>query len=518
MFIIFKFKFNIARKFKEQYAKLYSSVGNRDATDAKIKDISSKIQSSSTSISEVDKLTGPRLKAAAARLKPGKGDVSNSFTSEVFLHAPDKLFDALAEIMRMWLVHGHISPMILACAFLPLQKGRKDPSKCSSYRAIVGCSLVFKLMEYVVLDIWGWCIPQDSLQFGYRKKLSTQHCTWLLQEVVSHFRRQGSSPILILMDCKQAFDKCNWIILADQLLEHLPAIVVRVMIVSLACQKAWVKWGSTTSEQFELLNGSGQGRCCSPLFWSLYLLPLLARLRDLGYGCHILSLFIGFIIYADDILLLCPNRYAATRMLKACETWSNEYHIEFSTDENPSKSKTKVIIVKHRNGTIISIAPLTLYGKKLPTVKSGDYLVQIITQEGNMEEDVRIRKAIFTKKARETLDDLHFAQPEQKLQAVKKLNCDHYGSNSWNFESTRTLIYFTYWRSLVRVAFNVDRTTHKHIVDNLIADLTSIKTNVFYRYIKFLKSLSISPSHEVRSIYQMMIQVGRSNTDTICTS
>ena len=103
-------------------------------------------------------------------------------------------------------------------------------------------------------------------------------------------------------------------------------------------------------------------------------------------------------------------------------------------------------MVKHRSGKIINIAPLTLYGKQLPTVKSGDYLGKIITQEGNMEEDVRIRKEIFTKKARETLDDLHFAQSEQKLQAVKKLNCDHYGSNSWNFESTRTLQYFTSWR------------------------------------------------------------------------
>ena len=44
-----------------------------------------------------------------------------------------------------------------------------------------------------------------------------------------------------------------------------------------------------------------------------------------------------------------------------------------------------------------------------------------------MEEDCRIRKAIFSRKARETLEDLHFALPEQKLKAVKKLNCDHFG-------------------------------------------------------------------------------------------
>ena len=64
----------------------------------------------------------------------------------------------------------------------------------------------------------------------------------------------------------------------------------------------------------------------------------------------------------------------------------------------------------------------------------------------------------------------------------------------------------------MRVAFNVDRTTHKYIVDNLTGDMTSIKTDVFSRYIKFLKSLNRSPSHEVRSIFQMMKQDRRSNT------
>ena len=64
----------------------------------------------------------------------------------------------------------------------------------------------------------------------------------------------------------------------------------------------------------------------------------------------------------------------------------------------------------------------------------------------------------------------------------------------------------------MRVAYNVDRTTHKYIVDKLTENMTSIKTDVFCRYIKFLKSLCSSPSHEVRAIYQMMIHDRRSNT------
>ena len=58
-------------------------------------------------------------------------------------------------------------------------------------------------------------------------------------------------------------------------------------------------------------------------------------------------------------------------MLQVCEEWSKEYHIEFSTDEDPNKSKTKVIVIKSRRGRVTTISPLTLDGKELPFVKRG---------------------------------------------------------------------------------------------------------------------------------------------------
>ena len=72
---------NIANKFKEQYSKLYTSVGDKSRTEEKLKDISNRVKASNIELLEVEKLTGARLKVAASRLKPGKGDVSNSFTS-----------------------------------------------------------------------------------------------------------------------------------------------------------------------------------------------------------------------------------------------------------------------------------------------------------------------------------------------------------------------------------------------------------------------------------------------------
>ena len=72
-------------------------------------------------------------------MKAGKLDVSGGFSSDVFLHSPDQLFNSLASIFRSFLMHGSVTPMILSCAFLPLfQWGFKNPEKLDSYRTIAG--------------------------------------------------------------------------------------------------------------------------------------------------------------------------------------------------------------------------------------------------------------------------------------------------------------------------------------------------------------------------------------------
>ena len=85
---------------------------------------------------------------------PGKMDVTESYTSDVFLHAPDTLFDHLAAVFRSYLLHGAVTLQILTCAFLPLFKGGvKNPAVFDSYRAIAGASQLLKLFEYVILTL-----------------------------------------------------------------------------------------------------------------------------------------------------------------------------------------------------------------------------------------------------------------------------------------------------------------------------------------------------------------------------
>ena len=140
---------------------------------------------------------------------------------------------------------------------MPLLKSSlKDPADPSSYRAIAGSSLILKIFELVVIILWGHHLSSDSLQFGYKAKTSTTHCTWVVSEVMQHMLRGGINPVITVLDCSKAFDKCKFSLLFKRLLDKgLPPIVVRVLAFIYMAQYGWVKWGDAKSSMMAISNG-----------------------------------------------------------------------------------------------------------------------------------------------------------------------------------------------------------------------------------------------------------------------
>ena len=163
---------------------------------------------------------------------------------------------------------------------------------------------------------------------------------------MGHFLKNGSNPIITVLDCSKAFDTCKFNTLFSKLLDtSIPPIVVRVFMFMYQEQYAWVKWGQSVSSRFKIRNGTRQGSMASPALWSVYLDLLIKELRQLGLGCHVGGIFMGVVVYADDILLMAPSRGAMQKMLDKCQQYATEHNILFSTDPNPNKSKTKCIFV-----------------------------------------------------------------------------------------------------------------------------------------------------------------------------
>ena len=179
----------------------------------------------------------------------------------------------------------------------------------------------------------------------------------------------------------------------------VPPIVVRVLIFMYEEQTGCVKLSGKKSDSFRISNGTRQGSVLSPALFSVYLDDLIKELREQGLGCHIGGWWMGACGFADDLILLAPVRSVLQRMVSICEKYGNEHNLVFSTDPNPSKSKTKCLYFCGRISNVQYPAPVRLYGKDLPWVKicrtsgphpapDGDYGPGLQDEEGQVYRQI----------------------------------------------------------------------------------------------------------------------------------
>ena len=249
---------------------------------------------------------------------------------------------------------------------------------------------------------------------------------------------------------------------------------------------------------FKIVNGTRQGAIASPDLWSVYLDPLLKDLRRLGVGCHVGNLFIGVVAYADDLLLLAPNREAAQQMLALCEAWAKANNVQFSTDQDPKKSKSKVIFMCGHKTNVTRPVPLSLCGKELPYVQTATHLGHELHESGTMEYDTRVKRAKFISNCLDIRETFKFASPVEILKAMKLYNCSFYGSNLWDLDSSSAKQIYSAWDTNVKLTWSVPRATRSYLVEQVLSSgYTSARVDILAKFAGFFKSLRLSPSPEV---------------------
>ena len=97
---------------------------------------------------------------------------------------------------------------------------------------------------------------------------------------------------------------------------------------------------------------------------------LISKLQNLNYGCWMSNLYIGFILFADDILLISPTINGLQRQLNICASFSDERFIIFN-------DKKSVCLQFGLNCSSIKFN-LVLCNKELSWVDSIKYLGFVI--------------------------------------------------------------------------------------------------------------------------------------------
>ena len=211
-------------------------------------------------------------------------------------------------------------------------------------------------------------------------------------------------------------------------------------------------------------------------------------------------MFCGAVGYADDLLLLAPSRSAMEKLLGICESYAEENNLEFSTDPDPEKSKSKCISMQ---GHMKHSKPvnLKLYGVDLPWVRTASHLGHELSEKCNMEQDMKVKRADFIRKSTEVREAFSFAQPNQILQAVRTYCCSLYGAMTWSLFSDKAMQVFNCWSTCVKLAWGVSRATHSYLVDNFLSGgIPSLRSSILACYWKFYQGVKTSSSLEVKVV------------------
>ena len=102
-----------------------------------------------------------------------------------------------------------IPPEWKKCVIIPLYKGhRKENYNQNSCRGIALSSCIGKLFEIIIeskLVTLKTDFPNKT-QMGYRKKLSSMHASYNLQETINYNKNRNSPVYVTLLDSTKAFD------------------------------------------------------------------------------------------------------------------------------------------------------------------------------------------------------------------------------------------------------------------------------------------------------------------------
>ena len=198
----------------------------------------------------------------------------------------------------------------------------------------------------------------------------------VLKDIVNYYHSLNSPVFMCFLDIKKAFDRVNHFKLFKELLDRgVPGNIVHLLFFWYRHQLFQVRWGQLLSQPFRVTNGIRQGGLLSPYLFNIYIDSLSVNLNNALVGCHVASICINHLSYADDMVIMAPSVRALQKLLDLCSEFANEHDIIYNTN------KSVCMIIWPRRVQYIFEPNFHLSGERLNFVKDFLYLGHNISSD-----------------------------------------------------------------------------------------------------------------------------------------
>ena len=489
----------IADTFKNLYAGIYID----SAKDASAVNECNELRASMTSDSIPICIDIEAIQRCVLRLKCNKAAGHDGISAEHILNSHPAIILHLKFLFSMMLSHSYVPRAFGTGIIIPIIKDKRgNVNSVDNYRPITLSPIVSKIFESFLLDKYAHLMLSDDLQFGFKKNLGCSNAIFALRQCVEYFNNRNSNVYIASLDASKAFDRVNHYKLFTTLIKcGLPKFFVETIINWYSKLTVAVRWnGSYSSSTLPVLSGVRQGGILSPIFLNVYINCMISNLRRLDYGCHVRNIFLGCIMYADDLLLMSASVIELQHMLNVCANTAGELDIKFNA--------TKSVCIMIGPWKCAPPEPMWIDDGCIQWVERVKYLgVTLLSGLKFSVDFAEIRRKYFTA-VNSILNKCKYVSELVKLELLEShcLPIILYAVESLNLNKSQLNELNCWWNSAYRKIFNYNQwESVKHLICHLG------RLNLFFiinlRRILFIKRLIFSENTVMSSLLHYYLRL-----------
>ena len=198
---------------------------------------------------------------------------------------------------------------------------------------------------------------------------------------------------------------------------------------------------------------------------------------------------------------MAPCRESLQEMLDTCQEYALSHNLQFSTNPDPEKSKTKCLkFLKNER----EITKVNLGNDPLPWVSHAKHLGNNLENIINgLKKDISVKRAQFIDKNCEINQEFYFAHPDTRFKLNRIYNGHFTGSPMWYLFCKESEMLENSFNVSFRATYDLPRSTHRYFVE-AVTNQKHVKSVLIKRFLSFIDQIQRCPKDIVRHLLSLI--------------